>query len=63
MFKYENQCKWLTVSGQNIYNLARKFERLGTIKDAPKSGRPKASKSKENVYLYLAKYQTFQIVC
>lgn len=32
----------------NIYTIARKFEELRTVKDAPKSSKPKTSRSDEN---------------
>jgi inhibitor of nuclear factor kappa-B kinase subunit alpha len=38
-----------TVSRLNIYKTIRKFEETGSVKDAQKSGRPKTSRSDENV--------------
>ena len=33
----------------NIYKIIRKFEETGSVKNAPKSGRPKTSRSDENI--------------
>lgn len=47
--KFKNTYKGMSVSRMNIYKIVRKFEQLGTVKDAPKSGRPMTSRSEENV--------------
>ena len=47
--KFKNAYKGMNVSRVNIYKLVKKFEELGTVKNAAKSGRPKSSRSDENV--------------
>ena len=43
--KVQNVFKGMSVIQVNIYKNVRKIEAIGTVKDAPKSGSPKTSKS------------------
>ena len=37
-----------TISNASVWDLIQKFERLGTVQDAPKSGRPKSATNVES---------------
>jgi inhibitor of nuclear factor kappa-B kinase subunit alpha len=47
--KFNHQFKNTKLSRKHIYKIVQKFERLGTVADAPRTGRPRCSRSEENV--------------
>ena len=47
--KFKYRFKKSDVSRKHIYRIVQKFERQGSVADAPKPGRPRSSRSNENV--------------
>ncbi len=47
--KFKYHFKNTNVSRKHVYKIVHKFERRGSVADAPKAGRPRSSRSDENV--------------